>query len=226
MADCTQYLELISARLDGELSPEEEKRLQAHLDQCPSCRALLADLTAIYHETSRPLEDVPAGFADRVMRRIESDASARAEQKRQRRQWRMVAAMAAALTLVIWAVGPLDPADLLVKGDPAQTPAVSAQVLPDARLAEPDPASLPQSYAVQAENLPSEPDTPFVLSGALPGQLEGYPSHTLEDGSLAVSLPADDFRQLAEALFSLGMTGSPEDADGLETVWILVVPQS
>ena len=32
------YEALISARLDGELSPEEEARLEEHLAVCPACQ--------------------------------------------------------------------------------------------------------------------------------------------------------------------------------------------
>ena len=39
--NCNDYLPLLSGHLDGENSPEEEQRLQAHLAQCASCRARL-----------------------------------------------------------------------------------------------------------------------------------------------------------------------------------------
>ena len=44
---CDEALELISARLDGALSPDGEAALEAHLAQCPACGALLADLEEI-----------------------------------------------------------------------------------------------------------------------------------------------------------------------------------
>ena len=39
--NCNDYLPLLSGHLDGENSPEEEQRLQAHLAQCADCRARL-----------------------------------------------------------------------------------------------------------------------------------------------------------------------------------------
>ena len=39
--NCNDYLPLLSGHLDGENSPEEEQRLQAHLAQCANCRARL-----------------------------------------------------------------------------------------------------------------------------------------------------------------------------------------
>jgi anti-sigma factor RsiW len=47
---CQQFEELVSARLDGELSGDEEKILQAHLEICPACRQLAADLDAVRGE--------------------------------------------------------------------------------------------------------------------------------------------------------------------------------
>ena len=41
---CEEYTQLISARLDGELTPEEAARLDAHLVVCPQCRILVREL--------------------------------------------------------------------------------------------------------------------------------------------------------------------------------------
>lgn len=63
MNPCEEFIPLISARLDGELTPEEEARLEAHLAQCPGCRALAADL-AVLEATLSPLaQEVPPGLA-------------------------------------------------------------------------------------------------------------------------------------------------------------------
>jgi len=40
--NCQQYENLVSAKLDGELSPEEESQLQAHLESCVVCQAVAA----------------------------------------------------------------------------------------------------------------------------------------------------------------------------------------
>ena len=44
---CEQARELSSRRLDGELSPFEEARLDGHLEACPGCRAFERDLAAV-----------------------------------------------------------------------------------------------------------------------------------------------------------------------------------
>ena len=45
--DCAPYEELISAEVDGELRPEEQRRLRLHLDSCPSCRAFATSIGAM-----------------------------------------------------------------------------------------------------------------------------------------------------------------------------------
>ncbi|MGE4276377.1 MAG: anti-sigma factor [Lawsonibacter sp.] len=73
MRACEDYIELISARLDGLLTHEEEQELEAHLADCPDCRAL-ADQMAELHAAFPDLEEIPApvDFAKGVMERIGS----------------------------------------------------------------------------------------------------------------------------------------------------------
>ena len=68
MADCARYVELLSARLDGELTPAEERELEEHLEVCPACRALEGQLSVL-HGSFAALEETPApaGFAQGVM---------------------------------------------------------------------------------------------------------------------------------------------------------------
>ena len=44
MRDCMDYIELISARLDGGLTAGQEAELNEHLAACPVCRALAEEL--------------------------------------------------------------------------------------------------------------------------------------------------------------------------------------
>ena len=71
MADCARYVELLSARLDGELTPAEERELEEHLEVCPACRALEGQLSVL-HGSFAALEETPApaGFAQGVMDHI------------------------------------------------------------------------------------------------------------------------------------------------------------
>lgn len=69
--NCDSYLELLSARLDGELTETEERELEAHLGSCPACRAAEAQLAAL-RTAFAGLKELPApeGFAQAVMERV------------------------------------------------------------------------------------------------------------------------------------------------------------
>lgn len=68
---CERYYELLSARLDGELTPNEAHELEDHVAQCPGCAALAEQLEGL-HEGFSALEEIPApdGFTHRVMEQI------------------------------------------------------------------------------------------------------------------------------------------------------------
>lgn len=71
MENCQDIWLLLSAKMDGELTPEEEKQLKAHLAECPECRALAEELEQT-HAAFTQLEELtaPEGFAQGVMDRI------------------------------------------------------------------------------------------------------------------------------------------------------------
>jgi len=67
---CDLFPELLSAYLDGALLPPEREQLEAHLAQCPACRARLASLRAVKHVLARlPSRESPPGA---VRARVES----------------------------------------------------------------------------------------------------------------------------------------------------------
>lgn len=97
---CDEYLELLSARLDGVLTEAEERALEEHQSGCPDCRAAGAQLAALQSAFDE-LEDIPVpeGFARGVMDRV------RAEEQKviplfKRPQFRAIAGLAACAVLV------------------------------------------------------------------------------------------------------------------------------
>lgn len=66
LANCEQYRDLISASLDGVLTPEEQQMLDSHLTGCPDCRAAWEQLSAL-EPMLMELEDPGVDFTDRVM---------------------------------------------------------------------------------------------------------------------------------------------------------------
>ena len=74
MEHCEDYLELISAGIDGQLTGEELQKLNDHLARCPDCRALY-DIMAGNDAALAGLGDCepPEGFAQSVMEQIQAE---------------------------------------------------------------------------------------------------------------------------------------------------------
>lgn len=96
MTCCEEYAALLDLFVDGELVTEEMTRVRSHLETCPGCRAYVDDVLAI-RAAFPGVEDteVPEGFAESVMERIQADAAAgelkdrkdRKNRKNSRRRW-------------------------------------------------------------------------------------------------------------------------------------------
>lgn len=82
--NCEQIYELLSARLDGALSPEDEARLLAHLDACPDCRRLYEAMASIEEKTAELAVPAPEGLKRGVMYRIRQESG---KQKKKRGYW-------------------------------------------------------------------------------------------------------------------------------------------
>ena len=103
---CEQYLDLISARLDGELSQQEEAALTAHLQECPACRELSAQLQQLRTAFSPVGEaDVPAALSQSVMNKIRTERLAS-----RRRMIRRISGLAACLLLCVGVLRIMDAA--------------------------------------------------------------------------------------------------------------------
>ncbi|MBE6957014.1 MAG: hypothetical protein E7450_06140 [Ruminococcaceae bacterium] len=93
--NCERYLDLISARLDGPLSPADEAELTAHLNDCPACRAIAHDLANVHTTLSGAAATPPAELAEGVMTSIRGQRTAR------KRTFRQLGALAACLVLCV-----------------------------------------------------------------------------------------------------------------------------
>ena len=118
MSGCEDIRELLSARIDGELSDAESRTLDEHLDACPACRQELAETERVWRRLD-VLGDVkvPAGLADRTLARVLSAERHPATPFR-RFRWAYRLATAAAILLVL-AVG-----SLLLTNSTAETNAI------------------------------------------------------------------------------------------------------
>lgn len=109
MENCNEYLELISAAIDGVLTTEETARLEEHLNACPACKALYDDLNHI-HQTLRELPpvEVPAGLTDRILEAVEADnITSLPKPKKSAFRWKRGLAAAAVFALILLGAGTL-----------------------------------------------------------------------------------------------------------------------
>ena len=121
MEACLDYLELMHAVLDGEATPEEEKKLRDHLALCPPCAALFADLSALVEGADALTVAAPEGFAQGVMERVHATPQVKAKARRPR--WQATAALAAVCALAIFGSGALE--TFRTGGSPAPDAAVA-----------------------------------------------------------------------------------------------------
>ena len=130
MKYCENFAALLDPFVDGELSPDEMARVQAHLDGCPACRAYVDDALAI--RASFPdAEDtpVPDGFAESVMARIRAEAASQAEaapQKKTSRPWLKALASLAACCAIVLLAAPMFSHSSKTEAAPAEAPVAAA----------------------------------------------------------------------------------------------------
>lgn len=153
MAECSEYLELISRSVDGDLSAEEAEKLYEHLAHCPSCSAMLSSFEELSMMTADSLKKPPAQLREGVMASIE------ATKKRPWYSRYRFTAVAACFALVVLAISYTPLGDLL---SPAQENQVlnedttrSAPMMDTAPEAEVDSAS-ENSPVLRAAEAPKE----------------------------------------------------------------------
>lgn len=99
---CETAIELISAKLDGELTADQAAQLDRHLAQCSACRALLEELTAI-HAACGGLEAAPpAALREQILQNLPAQKAAprSGSEKVVFLHWRRWSAMAASFALI------------------------------------------------------------------------------------------------------------------------------
>ena len=101
MKYCEEYAALLDLYVDAELTDEEMQRVEAHLAECPDCRAYVDDALSI-RAAFADMDDVevPAGFADSVCEIIRAQGAPRKAKKAV--HWgRTLASLAACCAVVV-----------------------------------------------------------------------------------------------------------------------------
>lgn len=219
--NCDTALELISAKLDGELTDREAVGLEEHLAACPGCRALAADLGGI-HDALGGLEliEPPVGLTDGVLRQIS------AGKVRPLASWRRWGAIAAAFALVLLGSfgvlrsvlpfgGSDEPAsaDMIATADAGMEPSAASPEAP----AGAAPESAPEYGAVSGGGDSSEPVKSTERAAAAPDEDAAMEA---ENGIAAMSdeddvtdgAAADHTAEYSGALFSITSGASQPEA--------------
>ena len=204
---------LLSGRLDGCNTLEEEQALDQHLAECADCRQALEDYKKIDELLRETRQAAPAEFTANVMRAVEAEPR-RVEAKPKKRRLPFgfataAAAVAAALILAVnagWLPGlnqgtaklfPHKAADAV---EPEAAPAEVPEAVEEEAALAPAPkerAALPAN--VDARALAQAEGCPVGVLYADPAEipeLEGREALAL-DGGLRYSLTEDEFYALA-----------------------------
>lgn len=176
--NCETALELLSASMDGELTPDQEPLLQAHLDQCPHCRALQVELIGL-HTACGTMEVLPpAQLKEQIMANLPPQRPAKVI------YWKRWGAMAAALTLVALAAWRL-PHSFYDKPVPAAD--INATQQPAS-----DPESAPEAGDVTAGSMEDlgQPSSHGIVDMSINTDTHILPDNNSDDLD-AFSIPAD-----------------------------------
>lgn len=231
--NCDEALEMISAALDGELSPSERNALDEHLASCPACAALYAELAG-HSRLLRELDcEMPADLTGRILSRLPEQRPAPAKQGRVP-QWRRWSALAACLVLLLWVgltlpdwrTGPASQtADPVSEGFIARSaPQSDAEEMPASGSAVPQ--NEPASYAIDdpAENDFSKNNPAPASVGPAIGTVQYLRIDWAKDIAPGARLltSAED---LSECLSQFGLSGSAAvlEADYFETGVLIAV---
>lgn len=224
MLSCQEITDLLSAALDGQITPAEQAQLNEHLQHCPACSALFEELQTL-HEAAGQLEDLPApaGFARSVMDRIQ--AAPVQEQpgnvfpfpnRKRRAPWKTWAVSAAVVAIVALGVFTL-PGQFGAGGRAPNKEAAGALTQPDQ-----DHAQDSQHGALADQLNPSLGPSGYcgtlILEGStLPEGLDAYEYQTDSDGSRIYTVPAEYFLSLVPSDYSNAelIEGSPDASCGL-----------
>lgn len=161
---CQDIQDLLSASLDGELTPDEQARLDEHLNTCPACRALYEELSGL-HAAELWETEVPPELTGRILKALPAQRSGKVV------YWKRWGAMAAAIALVAlaaWRLPLRPPTDPGVNADTSDTTGAASmdQAADAAEDAAPEDAEEPMLTAAMEETQPAADAAPPAAYGS------------------------------------------------------------
>lgn len=167
---CEEALVLISGRIDGMNTPEEEQQLNIHLASCPDCRKILEEFAQADRDLRSLNAEVPADLRSSVIEQIGKHA----KRKNLRPVWRSLTAAALALVvgLGFW-----------------RTPHEAEP----ATMSRSMDVSVASAFPFDASFLAEERQADVVvITGQLPEELSDCQVEILPDGTLLYTFPHGD----------------------------------
>lgn len=231
MAYCDEYLELISAAVDGALSPAQRERLEEHLASCPECQALYGELTALHTALlDLPPVEVPADLTERIMNAVAAEQVlpfAPAEKKKSPVHWQRWMASAAVLAVVlmgVWGSKPWERSaqDLKTQNAELQEP-TAEQALPQATQAAPESVSETAMLFSDAVSVPPDETAPAYGEHVENGEnFAAKASADAQNNDIALPAPAGDIprespeesNMVAPRISRMAPVPVPEDGGG------------
>lgn len=128
---CDEVLELLSASLDGEITPAQQAQLDEHLAQCPACRALQTELLGMEEALGSLEVSAPAGLKEQILDNLPPQAG-----RKKPLHWQRWCAMAACAALVVLGVWQLPRSVLSPAKDAVPTDAPAMDTAPAAAMTE------------------------------------------------------------------------------------------
>lgn len=196
MNGCEQYRELISRLMDGDLSPDEEKALKAHIENCEDCRKLYAAFASLSSALSGELEEPPEDMKANIMAAVGTPVL---KPVARISHWKTWLAAAACLALVL--AGAAGSGLFSRSGSAASLSAVSTFTDSAADTVPPSETAAAESLAPQADGdaaftaekaaAPAQ-DSPAAQSSALPSSAPDSIRSYTDNSAAAVKTSAGD----------------------------------
>ena len=152
MRECHEYIDLLTAQLDGQISEAEERELFEHLLACPECRMIQADLLELSDTLSEMQVTPPADLSERIMSAVAAEKKAKIIPFYKRKNFLSSVITAAAMFAILVVVG--GNLNHLLGGNSAPIPAAPAAAAPTAATAQ-APEAPPASAGTESAPAPS-----------------------------------------------------------------------
>ena len=151
MRDCHEYMDLLTAQLDGEITEAEERELFEHLLACPECRMLQQDLLELSDTMSEMQLMPPADLTERIMTAVAAEKKANVIPFYKRRHFASSLITAAAMFAILAVTGSNLNHLLNTSATPAPAPAAAEPFLAaTAPTGEPESAEAATRYGSEA----------------------------------------------------------------------------